>query len=37
VEERLGDITISEVDEASAVGTYSGTGAVKVGDAVKNQ
>jgi curli biogenesis system outer membrane secretion channel CsgG len=37
VEDRLGDITITEVDEASAVGTYSGTGAVKVGDSVKNQ
>jgi hypothetical protein len=36
VEERLGDVTISEVDEGSAVGNYSGTGAVKVGDAVKN-
>ena len=36
VEERLGEVTISEVDEASAVGNYSGTGAVKVGDAVRN-
>jgi curli biogenesis system outer membrane secretion channel CsgG len=36
VEERLGEVTISEVDEASSVGNYSGTGAVKVGDAVKN-
>lgn len=36
VEEKLGDITISEVDEGSAVGTYSGTGSVKVGDSVKN-
>jgi curli biogenesis system outer membrane secretion channel CsgG len=36
VEDRLGEITISEVDEASSVGNYSGTGAVKVGDAVKN-
>ena len=36
VEERLGEVTISEVDESSAVGNYSGTGAVKVGDAVKN-
>ena len=36
VEERLGEVTISEVDESSAVGNYSGAGAVKVGDAVKN-
>jgi curli biogenesis system outer membrane secretion channel CsgG len=36
VEDRLGEVTISEVDESSAVGTYSGTGAVKVGDSVKN-
>ena len=36
VEDRLGEITISEVDEGSAVGNFSGTGPVKVGDAVKN-
>lgn len=36
VEEALGEVTISEVDESSAVGTFSGAGAVKVGDAVKN-
>lgn len=36
VEEKLGEVTISEVDESSAVGNYSGAGAVKVGDAVKN-
>jgi curli biogenesis system outer membrane secretion channel CsgG len=36
VEDRLGDVTITEVDESSAVGTFSGTGAVKVGDSVKN-
>jgi curli biogenesis system outer membrane secretion channel CsgG len=36
VEERLGEVTISEVDEASSVGNYSGTGAVKVGDSVRN-
>jgi curli biogenesis system outer membrane secretion channel CsgG len=36
VEDRLGEITITEVDESSAVGTYSGTGAVKVGDSVRN-
>ena len=37
VEDRLGEITISEVDEGSAVGTFNGTGPVKVGDSVKNQ
>lgn len=36
VEEALGDITITEVDEASSVGNFSGAGAVKVGDSVKN-
>lgn len=36
VEDRLGEITISEVDETSSVGTFSGTGQVKVGDSVKN-
>lgn len=36
VEEKLGEVAITEVDEASAVGNYLGTGAVKVGDAVKN-
>jgi len=36
VEDQLGEITITEVDEGSAVGTYSGTGQVKVGDSVKN-
>jgi curli biogenesis system outer membrane secretion channel CsgG len=33
---RLGDITITEVDQESSVGTFSGTGPVKVGDIVKN-
>jgi hypothetical protein len=37
VEDRLGEVSISEVDEASAVGNFSGTGPVKVGDSVKNQ
>lgn len=36
VEDQLGEVTITEVDESSAVGTYSGGGAVKVGDSVKN-
>lgn len=36
VEDRLGDITITEVDEGSSVGNFAGTGPVKVGDSVKN-
>jgi len=35
IEEPLGDITITEVDEASAVGRYTGAGQPKVGDAVR--
>jgi curli biogenesis system outer membrane secretion channel CsgG len=37
VEDKLGDVTISEVDEGSAVGKFNGAGPVKVGDSVKNQ
>lgn len=37
MEEPLGDMTVTEVDESSAVGKYSGSNAPKVGDAVKNQ
>lgn len=37
VEENIGEITITEADEASAVGKFSGAGAVKVGDAVRNR
>ena len=36
VTESLGELAITEVDESSAVGKFSGTGTVKVGDAVKN-
>lgn len=36
VEDRLGVVVITEADEQSAVGTYSGTGQPKVGDAVKS-
>jgi len=32
---KVGDVTISEVDEGSSTGTYSGQPA-KVGDAVRN-
>lgn len=35
IEENLGDIAITEVEDSSAVGTYSGSGAPKIGDAVK--
>jgi curli biogenesis system outer membrane secretion channel CsgG len=35
-EEALGDVVITEVDESSAVGKYSGTAPVKVGDRVRN-
>ncbi|MDX2152689.1 MAG: CsgG/HfaB family protein [Bryobacteraceae bacterium] len=35
VEEKLGEVTITEVDELSSVGMYAGPGAVKVGDAVR--
>lgn len=36
IEESLGEVTITEVDDSSAVGKYSGAGQVKVGDSVKN-
>jgi curli biogenesis system outer membrane secretion channel CsgG len=36
IEEALGEVTITEVDDGSSVGNFSGAGAVKVGDAVKN-
>lgn len=37
IEESVGELTITEADEASAVGRFSGTGSVKVGDSVRNQ
>ncbi len=37
VEEPLGDITITEVDDLSAVGKYNGAGKPKVGDAATNR
>jgi curli biogenesis system outer membrane secretion channel CsgG len=36
-EDALGDITITEVDEQSAVGKYNGPGKPKVGDAATNR
>lgn len=35
--ERLGELVITEADDISAVGTFTGSGAPKVGDSVKNQ
>lgn len=37
VEENLGQVTITEADENSAVGKYSGGGTVKVGDSIRNR
>jgi curli biogenesis system outer membrane secretion channel CsgG len=37
IEDPIGHMTITEVDARSAVGKFSGSGAAKVGDAVKNQ
>lgn len=37
ITEKLGTVTISEADEGSSVGTYSGGGEVKVGDKVQSQ
>jgi curli biogenesis system outer membrane secretion channel CsgG len=37
IAENVGEIVITEVDEASSVGTYSGPGAPKVGDKVQTQ
>jgi len=35
VEDKLGEVTITEVDEQSSVGKYSGSSPAKVGDSVK--
>ncbi len=37
IETSLGTVKITSVDASSAVGTFSGTGAVKVGDGAKSQ
>jgi hypothetical protein len=37
VVDAVGAITITEVDEASAVGKFAGAGAAKVGDTVSNK
>jgi hypothetical protein len=36
IDSQLGTVTITEVDEGSSVGRYSGSGPVQVGDTVKN-
>ena len=36
ITQKLGVVTITEADEASSVGNFSGSGEVKVGDMVKN-
>jgi len=36
VEDAVGDLTVTDVDEASASGTFAGAGSPKVGDTVKN-
>jgi len=37
IEDKVGEVVITEVDEASSVGTYSGSTPAKVGDAVRSQ
>lgn len=36
IEDKLGEVVITQVDELSSVGTYNGSSPVKVGDTVKN-
>jgi len=36
VEEAVGEVTITEVDELSAVGKYAGSAPAKTGDTVRN-
>jgi curli biogenesis system outer membrane secretion channel CsgG len=35
VEEKVGEMVVTEVDDSSATGTYTGSGAAKVGDSVR--
>ena len=37
IEDTLGEVVITEVDEGSAVGNYTGSTPAKVGDVVRNQ
>jgi len=36
IEDKIGEVVITEVDEQSAVGNFTGSGPAKVGDTVKN-
>jgi curli biogenesis system outer membrane secretion channel CsgG len=36
IEDRIGDVTITEVDESSSVGAYNGSSAARAGDAVRS-
>ncbi len=36
IEDKVGEVEITEVDEGSAVGKFMGSGTAKVGDVVKN-
>jgi hypothetical protein len=37
IQDTVGTITITEVEEGSAVGKFTGSGAAKVGDTVSNK
>jgi hypothetical protein len=37
IEDAIGEVTITEVDASSAVGKFTGSGAPKVGDAVRSR
>ncbi len=37
ITDTIGTLTVTQVDDTSATGTFNGSGAAKVGDAVKNQ
>ena len=37
IEDPIGEVTITEVDASSSVGKFSGSGAPKVGDAVRSK
>jgi hypothetical protein len=37
MEDAIGELTITEVDASSAVGKFSGSGAAKVGDVVRDR
>ncbi len=37
IEDKIGEVVITEADETSSVGTFTGAGPAKVGDVVRNQ